>query len=133
MNLHGLVRGVVGVVNPDTTVQWQASTGRATAAGGRTTPTYAAATPRRANIQPVSTGDIKKYAFLQAQGIYRALYLFGVGNAIDRLKQYGGDLVQFSAVPGDAARTWLVKAVDEQWPDWCRVLVAAQLDPNNPT
>ena len=132
MNLHGLVRGVVGAVNPDTVVQWQASTGQTVATGGKQTATFAAAVPKKANIQPVSTGDIKKYEFLQSQGIYRAVYLFGVVGAIDRLRRFGGDLLQFPATKGDASRTWLVKAVDEQWPDWCRVIVVGELDPYNP-
>lgn len=132
MNLHGLVRGPVGYVNPDVTVQWSASTGPSVATGGRATPTFAAAVPVQAQVQPVSTGDIKKYAFLQAQGIYRAVYLYGAKSGIDRLLAKGGDLLQFPANRGEASRTWLVKAVDEQWPDWCRVVVAAQMDPNNP-
>jgi len=132
MNLHGLVTGVIGSVNPNQLVGWQASTGPSVATGGRATPTFAASVQKPAQVQPVSTGDIKRYAFLQAQGIYRSVYLFGVVGAIDRLKQFGGDLLTFPAVAGQAARTWLVKEVPEQYPDWCRVIVSAQMDPNNP-
>lgn len=132
MNLHGTVRGAITSVNPDAIIQWQASTGPSVAPGGRATAMFAAAVNVRAQIQPVGTGDIKKYGFLQQQGIYRAVYLYGAVGGIDRVMAKGGDLLQFPAVAGQTARTWLVKAVDEQWPDWCRVIVSGQLDPNNP-
>lgn len=132
MNLHGLVRGPIGYVNPDALVQWLASTGPSTATGGYTTATFAAPVNVVAQVQPVGTGDIKKYDFLQGQGIYRAVYLYGAKSGIDRLEAKGGDKLVFSAIKGQGARTWLVKAVDEQWPDWCRVIVVGQTDPNNP-
>lgn len=135
MNLHGLVRGQITAINPDRIIPYIASTGNTVADGGKQTPTFAAPVNVGAQIQPVTTGDTRKFDFLQGQGIYRAVYLFGQLNAIDRIEAKGGDLLQFAEVEGGTVRTWLLKAVDEQWSpngNWCRVIVVLQLDPNNP-
>ena len=132
MNLHGLVRGAITAVNPDLIIPWLVSTGSTTAAGGKQTPTYAAPVNVGAQVQAVTGQDLKKYNFLQAQGIYRAVYMYGNVQGINRVAAKGGDLLKFAEVPGGTVRTWLVRAVDETWPDWCRVIVSLQLDPNNP-
>lgn len=134
-NLHGLVRGAINSVNPDTAAQYLASTGNTVAPGGKQTPTYATAVPVRIQSQPVSTGDIKRYDFLSGNGVYRAVWMFGITQAIVRSMQLGGDLLQFMQGQGLASSTWLVKVVDEQWsPDggWCKVICVQQLDPFNP-
>lgn len=132
MNLHEIVRGAITTVNPDSVIAYVASTGSTVALGGRATPTFSASVDVSAQIQPVGTGDIKKYNFLQTQGISRAVYLYGAVSGIDRIVARGGDLLRFPELQGGTVRTWLVNAVDEQWPDWCRVVVTLQLDPSNP-
>lgn len=135
-NLHNIVRGAINAVSPDQLIPWLVSTGSTVAAGGKATPTYAAPVTVGAQIQPVRGGDLRKYAFLQGQGIFRAVYLFGNVQGIVRVDAKGGDLLQFPIVPEDTnVRTWLVRAVDETWGfngGWCRVIVSQQLDPNNP-
>lgn len=136
-NLHGLVRGAITSVNPDIAAQYLASTGNTVAVGGKATPTYATAVPVRIQSQPVSTGDINRYDFLSGQGVYRAVYMFGITQAIVRSLQLGGDLLQFRYAGQQAVKTWLVKVVDEEWSsggsgDWCRVICVQQTDPNNP-
>lgn len=135
-NLHGLVRGAITSINPDIMAGYVASTGNTTAPGGKQTPSYAASTPVHIQSQPVSTGDIKRYGFLSGQGVFRAVYMYGVTSAIVRSMQLGGDLLTFKLAPRQPVRTWLVKVVDEEWSpngDWCRVIVVQQLDPNNPS
>lgn len=136
MNLHGLVRGAITAVNPDRIIAYIASTGNTVATGGKVTPTFAAPVNVGAQIQPVSTGDLRHYDFLQGQGLFRAVYLFGTVGGVNRIEAKGGDLLQFGTTVGATVHTWLVKAVDEQWTpngNWCRVIVVLQLDPNNPT
>lgn len=132
MNLHAIVRGAISTVNPDRVIPYLASSGSTVAAGGKQSATFAASVNVGAQIQPVRSGDIKKYSYLQAQGVFRAVYLFGQVQGIDRVAARGGDLLKFPELPGGTVRTWLVKDVDEQWPDWCRVIVALQTDPSNP-
>lgn len=137
LNLHAIVRGAISTVNPDIIAPWIVSTGATTAAGGKQTPTYAAPINVGMQVQPVRGEDLRKYSFLQAQGIYRAVYMFGDAEGIVRVDAKGGDLLQFPIVPGGTVRTWLVSAVDETWSGvggggWCRVIVTLQLDPANP-
>lgn len=137
-NLHGLVRGAINSINPDISAQWFVSTGTAIDDAGKSTPSYAAAQPVKAQVQAVSGRDLRKYAFLQAQGVFRAVYMFSNPDAINRVESKGGDLLTFPQYPTGAVRTWLVEKVDEPWTSgngnlaWCRVIVSLQLDPNNP-
>lgn len=141
MNLHGTVRAVIPSVNPDVLVSYLANTGPTTNTAGKQTAGYAAPVTVRAQVQPITNEDLRKYNFLQAQGIYRAVYLFGDIEGIVRSAQKGGDLLKFppSQAPGTTVRTWLITKVDETWTSdatqgggWCRVIVTQQLDPNNP-
>lgn len=141
MNLHGTVRGAIGSVNPDVPVVWIVSTGPTVNNAGKATPTYAAPTSGlRGQVQAVSGQDLRKYAFLQQQGIYRSVYLYGNALGISRVDAKGGDLLKFpqSQAPGTPVQTWLIRQVAETWTSdasgggWCRVIVSLQLDPNNP-
>lgn len=134
-NLRGMANGATSSVNPNIAGQWLQSAGNTVAPGGKQSPAYATAAPITLQVQPVTTGDIKRYVFLSGQGVFRSVYMFGNKDAIDRSRQLGGDLLLFPQRPGLAVQTWLVKEVPETWsPDagWCRVIVVLQLDPNNP-
>lgn len=137
-NLHGLVRGAINSVNPDIAVAWIVSTGATVDEAGKITPGYAAPVNLKAQVQAVSGADLRKYQFLQGQGVFRAVYMYANPDAINRLESKGGDLLQFPQYPTGPVRTWLVVKVDEPWTAgngslaWCRVIVALQLDPNNP-
>ena len=140
LNLHAMVRGAIQSANVDIPVAWLQSTGPSVNAAGRMTPTYAASVTVQAQVQPVGGQDLRRYAFLQEQGVYRSVHLFGNIAGIIRAAnangvQGGGDLLQFAdpCEPQSAVYTWLVRAVPETWQTgWCRVLVSRQLDPNNP-
>jgi len=137
-NLHGLVRGAINSVNPDVAGQWLVSTGNTVDDAGKQTPSYATAVPVKLQIQAIRGSNLKKYAFLQAQGVFRAVYMFGAPDAINRLVQKGADLLTFPQYPTGPVCTWLVSAVDEPWTSangnlsWTRLVVTLQLDPNNP-
>jgi hypothetical protein len=137
-NLHGLVRGAINSVNPDIAGHWLVSTGNTIVPGGKSTATYATPAPVKLQVQAVSGSDLRKYNFLQGQGVFRAVYMFSNPDAINRVESKGGDLLTFPQYPRGAVRTWLVAKIDEPWTAgngtlaWCRVLVSLQLDPNNP-
>ena len=133
LNLHAEVRGAINSVSNDITAGYQQSTGNTIAADGTQTPTYASSVNVPAQVQPVGNRDLRKYAFLQDQGIYRSVHLFGDIEGIVRSAQLGGDLLTFPMVPGGTVYTWLIKQVAETWnPGWCRVIVVMQTDPTNP-
>lgn len=133
LNLHGMVRGVITSSNSDIPITYLQSTGNSVSDTGKSTPAYAAAVTIMGQVQPVTGAQIRKYSFLQAQGTYKSVHLYGDIEAIQRVNNSGGDLLQFPIVPGGPVYTWLVSKVDETWgTGWCRVIVTLQLDPNNP-
>lgn len=134
LNLHGIVRGAITSVNSDIPIIYLQSTGNTVGVTGKQTPTYAAPVTIPGQVQPVSGAQLRKYAFLQAQGTYKSVYFYGDIEAIVRSMQRGGDLLQFAdPSTGNVSATWLVSKVDETWKTgWCRVIVTLQLDPNNP-
>lgn len=137
-NMHGLVRGLINAVNPDIQVIWLVSTGTTPAAHAKSTPTYADPVTLNAQVQAVSGSDLRKYNFLQAQGVYRAVYMYANPDAINRVESKGGDILQFPQYPSGPNRSWLITRVDEPWTagngglSWTRVIVTLQLDPDNP-
>jgi hypothetical protein len=131
MNLHGIVRGAIGSVNPDITAQFQASTGpSAPDAAGNITPTYAAAVPVRCQVQPLSRGDLRQVESLNLQGVFRTIFMFGNTQGVVRVNQQGGDLLTFPQFQGQGASTWLIVSVDGPWNvedgGWTKVIVCLQ-------
>lgn len=123
MNLHGIVRGAIGAVNPNVTVQWSASTGNSTAADGKRSPEYATPQPVVAQVQTLTTQDLRQVDSLNLQGTMRTLYMSGAASAVVRRSAKGGDLFVLSD-----GTTWLVTSVLETWPDWCKLLLTLQDD-----
>lgn len=137
-NLHGLVRAAVPQVNPDITGQWLVSTGNTNDEAGKLTANYATGVDVGLQVQAVRGSDLRKYDFLQGNGVYRSVHMFGNPDAINRIVQKGADLLTFPQYPSGPVCTWLVSAVDEPWTSgngglaWTRLIVTLQLDPNNP-
>lgn len=121
MNIHNLVRGAIGSINPDTAATLYRSSGYATSPDGKQVPQYAPPATVRAQVQDLNQRDIQHLLSLNVQGSQRVIYLNGALNGIVRVQSKGGDLV----VLGNG-EVWLVTAVLEQWPDWCKVAVTLQ-------
>lgn len=126
MNLHGIVRGAIGSVNPDVEVRFLRSVGYSSGAGGRRIPQYASLRTVKAQVQALSSRELRHLAAQNIQGVMRSVYLYGDVEGVVRVNQRGGDLLQFAPVPGDPIADWLVVEVFETWPDWCRVAVCLQ-------
>lgn len=120
MNLHGIVRGVITAVNPDRKAILRLSSGYSIAADGTQVPAYDPDVPVQAQMQDLSQKDIQHLEALNVQGSQKVIYLYGELQGLSRPGKLGGDLV----VMEDG--TWLVTAVMEQWPDWCKVSVTMQ-------
>lgn len=127
MNLHGIVRGAITTVNPDIPITWRASTGYASDAAGKQVPAYAADLTIQAQVQALAGDDLAHINMLNMQGIFRTVYMYGNKQGIVRPEARGGDILLFPQVPGGTVNTWLVVAVPETWPDWCRVIACLQL------
>ncbi|MBR7905971.1 hypothetical protein [Burkholderia cenocepacia] len=129
MNLHGIVSGVIGTVNPLVPVTLQQSAGYTTAPDGDRTPTYRAS-PQTVQVQALSAKEIQHLDGLNIQGVLRKAYLNGDWRGVYRATNQGGDLLQFAAVAGVPASlqgtTWKVVQVFETWPDWCALAIQLQ-------
>lgn len=125
MNLRQLANPLTQTINPNTSITWKQSTGYVTDSAGRRVPTYTSTTID-AQIQPLSSSDLKHVDGLNMQGIMRSVILYGNVAGISRADQQGGDILVFPEIPGATNRNWLVTQVMETWPDWCRVIVTMQ-------
>ena len=121
MNLHQIVSGAIGAVNPFVPVTVRVSTGYTVAADGSQVPAYAADQTVSAQVQSLSYNDIQHLDALNIQGVRSAIYLNGQLSGLVRPENKGGDLVVF----GDGT-VYLVAVVLENWPDWCKVAVTLQ-------
>jgi len=119
MNLHSMVSGVIGAVNPHVPVTIKHSTGYTTSPDGSQVPAYDAVTTT-GQIQALSGKDIERLNSLNVQGVLQKAYLDGNAEGLVRATGQGGDLLTI----GD--KTYLVASVLERWPDWCCVALTLQ-------
>lgn len=126
MNLHGLVRGVITSINPDTLVSILRSAGYQTTPSGKQVPAYNRTDNQPANVQACAGKDVERMNNLAFQGVFRTVYLYGSADGIVRPDATGGDVLKFAQMPGGKCQDWKVVQVKEQWPDWCCVIVLLQ-------
>ena len=122
MNLHAIVAPCIGAVNPNVEVTIMPSTGSVTNPDGTRVPTFDSVSAI-AQVQALTYTDLRQLDGLNITGIRRAMYLYGDVEAIVRVAQQGGSLIQF------ADQTWLVVQVAENWnpmDGWVKVLVTLQ-------
>jgi hypothetical protein len=131
MNLNAIANGITSAINPNNAATLFISTGNSVV-NFRQVPTYDKATVS-AQVQPLTSGDIRQLNSLNIQGAEKAIYLNGAALAINRIKEFGGDLVVFPPGTLPEGDTWLVIASLEQWSNWCKVAVALQDDVPDPT
>ncbi|HBN6068339.1 hypothetical protein [Enterobacter cloacae] len=122
MNLHQIVRGAITTVNPDVPGVLKVNSGFTTAPGGKRVQSYTDVDVM-AQMQELSSTDLKQVDAINVQGILQSVYLNGNFNGINRPDQKGGDIL---IVDG---QEWLTVKVPELWPDWCRVIVNLQRSP----
>lgn len=156
MNLHAIVSGVIGVVNPNMRVLIQTSAGYKTNSDGKRVPAYNPAFSAWAQVQELSERDLQHLEGLNLQGSMRSMYLsdapnhngfvagdinvngvsIGAGNSalsgVIRVTQRGGDLI---TLPDNSV--WLTTQVLEQFydvstPIWVKVATTLQTDAGIP-
>lgn len=124
MNLHGLVRGSIQMVNDDVDGTVYVSTGR-TAVRGILTPTFTPVTARL-QVQAQKHTDIQHERNLQSNNGFLTIYAYGNFSDIERRDGQGGDIVNIPA--GERAGWYMITQVLEWWPGWCCFEVTVQLD-----
>jgi hypothetical protein len=120
MDLHGIVSGAIGAVNPFITATVQKSAGYTTSADGTQVPAYTSSTAQ-IQVQALSARDIQHLDQMNITGVMRKIYLEGDWQSLVRPAGKGGDLILFNN------QTWLVTQVMETWPDWSLVAVTLQM------
>ncbi len=128
MDLHAIVAGAIGTVNPFILASLQMSNGYTTTASGKQVPVYFPAINQLIQVQALSSKDLAQLDGLNIQGANRAIYTEGFWSGVIRPDSKGGDLFTFPAVPGGSTRTWLVVQALETWPDWSKLAVTLQDD-----
>lgn len=132
MNLAGIANGVITAVNPNFSATLFISTGN-TVVNFKQVPTYDRV-PVSAQVQPLTSGDIRLLDALNIQGAQKAIWLPGTALGVDRIKNLGGDLIVFANGTLPEGNTWLVLASLEQWGSaWGHVAVVLQDDIPDPT
>ena len=121
MNLHQVVSSAIGAVNPNAPVIVQTSAGNSVNPDGSVVPTFNPPFSAIAQVQELTTRDLRQLDGLNIQGSSRAIYLNGEVDAIVRVSQRGGDLITLAD-----GSVWLTTHVLEQWPDWVKVSVTLQ-------
>ena len=123
MDLRSISNVVTDCVNPNILVTVQASTGYTVGAGLKQVPSYAPAVTGYAQVQALSSADLRHLDGLNIQGATKSIILRGELNAAVRAHSQGGDMVTLGA------DTFLTVAVLEQWPLWTRAAIQLQSVP----
>lgn len=123
MNVRDLANRITRRVNPNTTGNILIATPPVVDDEGIAV-THYDKLPCIVQVQPLDAGDIKTLEFMNIQGVEQSIFLNGNYEALDRLNQKGGDLIEFNG------RVWKVLVVFSRWPQagWCKLGVVGQLD-----
>lgn len=127
-NLRAVANSATKIVNPNFPATLRVSTGH-TIVDHVQVPSYADAQVV-AQVQPLSSKDVRQLDGLNIQGAEKVIFLNGAALAIVRVKQLGGDLVVFSPGTLPEGDTWKILASLEQWggSTWCKCAVVLQDD-----
>ncbi len=123
LDIFGLAGNVTDTINARITAQIMYSTGFTTNADGSQAPAYNTADVQ-IEVEALSSEDLKQIETISQQADYRAVYVYGALNAINRALQIGGDMLVFFGAK------WLVTQQLEDWGngEWSKVVVTRQLN-----
>ena len=138
VNLHGMVRGAINHLHPDTEVTLYRTTGQAVIVGGQPKSIYAEGLPLKAQAQSEGATALFHADKIGQEEITRKFYLFAAPEldlriaGIIRPLSRGGDMLQIA--PGEnwfAGTWWLVDATIEDFTrsGWASVRATLQINP----
>jgi hypothetical protein len=127
-NLRQLANNSTRVVNPNVPATLYVSAGYTIGSDFVQVPGYNQASVT-AQVQPLSSGDVRLLDSLNIQGANKKVFLNGTALAIDRVLKFGGDLIVFPDGTLPEGTTWKILASLEQWnTTWCMVAIILQDD-----
>lgn len=125
LDIRAIANSAIQEVNPDQPTTWiRQIGGYTTAADGTRTPNVETLLID-AQVQGLSSEDLRLVEELNIAGIKRTLIIQGQVGSINRAAQTGGDLFLFPERPGGTVRTWKVISA-EIWPTYSRAIVVMQ-------
>jgi len=134
LNLHGIVRGAVSMVNPDEDIMLYTAAGQENVAG-KISSKYFSPIAAKAQIQSGNNEDLKHANNIGYNGVINRFYLYASSPesrpaGIVRPQGRGGDLIQCVR----DGSWWLIIAVPDDFSNvgWASVLAALQAVPPNP-
>lgn len=120
MNLHGIVSGAIGAVNPLVKAYFVRSIGSTTNADGTRVPAYGRPVSIMVQSQEVTFTDLKQQEGMNIQSVQKKIYAAGDWRGIIRAEGVGGDIMIMDG------SVWLITNVSETWPDWCSFVATMQ-------
>lgn len=129
LNLHQLVSGAIGTINPFVPATVRRSTGYTTQPDGTQVPQYKTF-GISAQVQALTYSDLRQLDGMNIQGVRRGVYLTGHVLGVVRPAGTGGDLIVFPDGTFPEGNTWLVAFVFEAWSQshWCKACLTLQTD-----
>ena len=119
LNLHAVVSGAIGAINPFIQAQIKRSTGYTTLDDGTQVPQYTT-TDLMIQVQNLSNTELKQLDGMNIQNTTNSVSLSGDWNGTVRVGKQGGDLLIFNG------QVWLAVTVLENWPQWTKLAVVLQ-------
>lgn len=123
INIRQIIRSGINTINPDIQIIIQQSDGFTVEDDGTQTPAYLDAEEYTAQVQPVSSEELKHLDTYNASSIYYSIYIDGVVHGLNRSIAKGGDLVYFDGFE------WLILSLPETYTlssNWTRFMVIQQ-------
>lgn len=123
MNIRQVANSATSLVNPNTLGTIFISTGFTIAPDRKQIPTYAPARDVLMQVQALTEKDVFHTQGLNIAGSTHTIYVNGRLDGLVRRDNKGGDIIEW---PKGSGRKFLVTALLEDWPDWCKVAVTLQ-------
>lgn len=120
LDLRSIANTAIQTVNPDITVEVWKSSGYVIGAGLKQIPSYEAPITGPAQIQALSSDELKQMDGLNISGVMKVIYFKGALNGVVKPDSKGGDLVKWGG------KTWLITRVLENWEVWTKAVITYQ-------
>lgn len=113
MNLHNIVSSVINAVNEPQEIKITPRQDYTVNEYGEAVSGFKTAYTVIADVQPVMSEDIKNINNYNESSIYKAFWVDGEVNGLNRIEVKGGDKIEWNG------RTFFVTSVPEGWNDTC--------------
>ena len=125
MNLRAIANGATAAVNPNTAALLRLPDKYRTDDAGRRSTVFRDE-PVTIQAQSLSAAEREQFDGLLQQGQMLSVYVSGQVHVLRRIAGKGAEKLLFTAYGESEPSEWLVKSLQESWPNWCRVVVWRQ-------